>query len=463
MMGHRFGGRVAFPVTIGLGVGLVVSFLLGLSPARETNVILITVDTLRADHLGAYGYARNTSPKIDRFAKEGTLFRYAFSHSPQTNPSLSSLMTSHYPYETKVLHNEHMLPPGAVTMAEILKAKGYRTGAVVSNPSLRRGSGFEQGLDEYDDHLEDMVRGRKGVERIAPKTTLAAIKWLEGNYKKKFFLWVHYMDPHGPYTPPSPYNTMFVERPAGGTKRLPFTQGRSGIGRIPHYQRLGDRQDPEFYISQYDGEIRFFDESFGRLIEKIQELGLLNNSLIIFTADHGEGMGDHDYYFAHHEFLYNGLIHVPLIVRLPGQSSEAKEVLYPVGHIDLLPTVLDAVSITPSQPFKGRNLWTQGKERDIFSETHGMARRYALIRNGMKLIQSKKGYELYNLHKDFAETVNLMNDKMSSTVSAEIADLKKELEAVRQHDSLALGNPIPLSGDTQTQTRRRLRALGYVQ
>src|SRR3990172_4770634 len=183
MMKHRLSGRFLFPLIIALAVGLSLLLLTAARPASERNVILITVDTLRADHLGVYGYARNTSPNLDRFAKDSILFRYAFSHSNTTNPSFSSLMTSHYPHETKVFNNYYLLPPGAVTMAEILKANGYHTAAINSHFSLRRGSGFEQGFDEYDDRLEDLVMGRK--ERVAPKTTLAASRWLEGNYKRK--------------------------------------------------------------------------------------------------------------------------------------------------------------------------------------------------------------------------------------------------------------------------------------
>ncbi len=464
MVTHRLGGRFVTPLIMAAVVGLGLLLLVAARPASEINVILITVDTLRADHLGAYGYARNTSPNLDRFAKEGILFRYAFSHAPSTNPSFSSIMTSHYPHETMVLRNEFRVPPGAVTMAEILKANGYRTGAVVSNPTLHRGSGFEQGFDVYDDQIDllDRVTGR--VERIAPKTTLAAIRWLQRNYTEKFFLWVHYMDPHGPYVPPSPYNTMFVEPTAAGAKTLPVIEGKEGKkGTIPRYQQLGNHRDPTYYVSQYDGEIRFFDDAFGELIQKIQELDLLSKSLIIFTADHGEGMGEHEYYFAHGQYLYNGLIHVPLIIRLPDPSSEPKEIRYPVAHVDLLPTVLDAASISHPNAFKGRNLLTRRENREIFSETHsrGLGSKYALIANGMKLMQDTSHYELYDLEKDIAETVNLMAAKMSSTVAAKVADLKRELEAIRQQDSLALGNPIPRS--TDMRSRKMLRALGYVQ
>jgi Arylsulfatase A and related enzymes len=410
MVRHRLGSRVVRLASMALAGALGLLFLAAFRPAKELNVILITCDTLRADHLGVYGYARNTSPNLDRFAKDSIRFRHAFSHAPQTNPSFSSLMTSHYPYETKVFTNHYLLRPEVVTMAEILKANGYRTAAINSHFSLRRGSGFEQGFDEYDDRLEDLVRARR--ERIAPKTTLAAIKWLEGNYKrkKKFFLWVHYDDPHGPYAPPPPYNTMFLERSTLGKKTLPVG---SLIGGIPTYQQLGNHRDPEYYISQYDGEIRFFDQAFGDLIKKIRDLGLVDTSLLIFTSDHGEGMGDHNYYFTHNALVYNGLIHVPLIIRLPGQSPEVKEIRYPVAHVDLLPTILDTVSISHSKSFRGQNLLIQRDHREIFSQTHARGSKFALfalIVDGLKLIQYGQRYELYDIDRDFSETANLVKE-----------------------------------------------------
>ncbi|MBI4338886.1 MAG: sulfatase [Chloroflexi bacterium] len=457
---HR--SRFVFPLILTLVVGMPFWSLVATSDAGQgTNVILITVDTLRADHLGVYGYARNTSPNVDRFAKESTLFRYAFSHAPETSPSLSSLMTSHYPHETKVLRNHYVLPSGAVTLAEILKARGYRTGAMVGNFTLRRGSGFEQGFDEYDDRMEDQAS--LGVERIAPKTTQAAIAWLERMAREKFFLWVHYNDPHGPYTPPAPYNTMFVEPPTGKRKTLPVNRFRRDTGGIPDYQVLGDRRDPEYYIAQYDGEIRFFDAALGELIKRIQDLGLLENSLVIFTADHGEGMGDHNYYFAHAAFLYNGLIHVPLIIRPPGKRSEEKEIRTPVAQVDLLPTILDTLALRVPQRFRGENLFAAGKAREIFVEAFAVGSQYAVIRHGMKMIQGAKGYEVYDLRGDFAEERNLMPQgaNLGEKFFASSADLKKRLEAIRKQDALKLGRPILWSTDPETQ--KKLRSLGYVQ
>ncbi len=460
MVKHWFSGRFLFPLSATLAVGLSVLLLAAARQASKRNVILITVDTLRADHLGAYGYARNTSPNVDRFAKEGILFRYAFSNANSTNPSFSSLMTSHYPHETKVFTNFYLLPPGAVTMAEILKANGYHTAAINSHQSLRRGSGFEQGFDEYDDRLEDLVLGRQ--ERIAPKTTLAAIKWLEDNYTKKFFLWVHYNDPHGPYTPPPPYNTMFIEPSTLGKRTLPI--GDADDGKISLYQQLGDHRDPEYYIAQYDGEIRFFDLAFGDLMKKIRELGLFDNSMLIFTSDHGESMGERNVYFSHGQFLYNEQIHVPLILRVPGQSPEVKEVRYPVSHVDLLPTILDAVSIRHPHALRGKNLLTGREYRQILSESFRRGPEYALIGNNMKLkliTRGKKPALLYDIQVDFSESEDLMHGTGRIALFPQAVPLKDGLDAIRRQDALRLGAPIIWS--TESPMRKELRSLGYVQ
>ncbi len=452
--------RFLFPLILTLAAGMpFVSPVASADAGQAVNVILITVDTLRADHLGVYGYPRNTSPNVDRFAKESTLFRSAFSHAPETNPSFSSLMTSHYPHETKVLRFYTALPPKALTLAEILKTNGYRTAAINSHFTLRRGSGFEQGFDLYDDKLEDVILGH--VERIAPKTSRAAIQWLEANHRtQKFLLWVHYDDPHGPYAPPAPYTTMFVESQRGGRPRLPINEW-SGKGGIPKYQLLGEHRDPAYYIAQYDGEIRFFDAAFGDLVKKIQDLGLFENSLVVFTSDHGEGMGEHDYYFAHDELVYNALIHVPLMVRLPGKASAGREIRSPVAHVDVLPTILDTVGIKASQGFRGQNLFAEPRDREIFAQGHNRGSKYALIASGLKLVLGGAGNELYDLHTDFGETANLLKKALSESFFARVGGLKKRLDAVRQQDALKLGQPVIWSQDSAT--KKVLRSLGYVQ
>lgn len=442
--------------------GLIVLGLIlatAVSKPKPLNVILITVDTLRADHLGVYGYPKNTSPNLDRFAKESLVFRHAYAHYPATVPSLSCLMTSHYAHETKALTNEYTLPPEAVTLAEILKAKGYRTGAVVSNMILLHDSGLNQGFDEYDDDMEGKTV--LGLERNAEHTTRKAIAWLERTQKEKFFLWLHYMDPHGPYTPPAPYDTMFVAQRPSGEVPLPVNEGLSGKGGIPEYQVLGDHRDPDYYIAQHDGEIRYCDYWLGELLQTIRKLGLLQNTLIVFTADHGEGLGEHDYYFDHTDYLYDELLHVPLIIRFPGSGGESREVERLVGQIEVLPAVLRSLSIASSEQFEGSGTLDGGPEAPVFAETYYRKAKWTLFTQGLKLIQGREAFELYDRRADPGEQRNILDSNMDTVLMDHVSRLRGTLEATMNQDRLALGAPTRRKMSEEFQ--RQFKALGYVQ
>jgi len=435
------------------------ALVISLRQPKSWNVLLITVDTLRADHLGAYGYARNTSPNLDQLARQSILFRQAYAHAPETVPSLGSLMTSYYPHETKLYSNEHVLAGEAVTLAELLRDAGYVTGAIVGNGVLVRGGGLEQGFQEYDDHMDDKVS--MGLERKAPAITHAASAWLERRHREKFFLWIHYMDPHGPYIAPPPYDSMFIESAKGGEKRIPVNKARTGRGGIPDYQQLGDHREVAYYIAQYDGEIRYFDHWLGELLGVVRRLELLDNTVVIFTADHGEGMGEHDYYFAHNEFLYEGLIHVPLMLRLPGASSGGKDVGIPVAQADVLPTILGLLSLHAPRPVNGRGLTEPYQAGTIYAESFAHGSKRALIENRLKLITQQDGYELFDLEHDPAETTNVVSGDMSTMQMAKAKALREQLEGLGRHDVLALGPPISRKGDRAFEGK--LRSLGYVQ
>jgi arylsulfatase len=450
--------------TIVLGVLLliVVAGLLAvvLRPTKNLSVILITVDTLRADHLGAYGYGRQTSPNLDALAKESVLFRNDFSQSSETNPSLGSLLTSYFPHETNVMANRFALPPGVDTLAEILHKHGYQTGAVVSNFTLRRGSGFEQGFDTYDDRTDDWSKTKwEGMERLAPKTTRAAIEWLNGHKGRPLFLWVHYMDPHYPYLPPPPYDTMFDAPSAEETITLPFNTSHTGKGGIHPAAQLGEHHDVPYYVARYDGEIRYLDQSLGDLLQTIRSLGLLETSLIVFGADHGEGLGEHDYYFAHNEFVYRSLIHVPLLVRFPDGRSAGQRVSYPVANVDIMPTILDALSIRYPQTVRGRNLLSS-EARDIFAVTLYRGTKMALVTEGVELIDNEGRIELYDFEKDPTESTNLAQDG-SGEMFTKVATIRQRVTSISSEDRLSLGAPIEWRIDLEEQ--RKLKALGYVQ
>ena len=437
-------------------VVLAALWLVGPFGKESPSIILISVDTLRADHLGCYGYHRKTSPSVDAFAGESMLFSRCFAQAPITRPSCGTIVSGYYPHELKVFKNNDKLPAPVTTVAELLREEGYRTIGVVSNFMLHRGAGFEQGFDYYDDKMDEMELVRRIPERIAEKTTDAAINLLRLHHRNRFFLWIHYQDPHGPYTPRPPCDAMFAAG-SNGDRELPVNETVSGMGGIPSYQDLDGIRSYNHYVAQYDGEIRYFDEHFGRLVAELKALGLYDNSVIIFTADHGEGMGEHDYYFAHGEYVYNSLIHVPLIIRHGAREAGIREDYAQLA--DIVPTILGAAGITADGTLHGSDLLegTPG-DRHILSEMPG---KYSIIEGGLKLVHHAEAneYLLFDLANDPDERINLLDDaayadRLNSMAAAMVEHLRQDV----------LGDRV--RRNTQRLTREekeKLKALGYVQ
>ncbi len=303
----------------------------------DCNVILISVDALRADHLGVYGYGRGTSPNIDAFARESVVFDNAVTPRPKTNPSVASMLSGIYPYRHGV--REHSVPIADKTplLQEWLRDGGWHTAAFVSNWVLQPGlGGFQRGFDVYDYDFTRQEMNRRDVgERDAAETNDAVYKWLDGRSVGKFFLWIHYIDPHGPYYPPEGYRGLYTHAEPSWVK----------VGMLPPYQilpdapRSGDATDAAYYIDQYDGEVRYVDHEFGRLIASLRERGLLEKTLVILTSDHGEGLGEHAYYFEHGGEVYEDNSKVPLIVRYPDGRVAGTRVRELVSLMDVPPTV----------------------------------------------------------------------------------------------------------------------------
>jgi arylsulfatase A-like enzyme len=429
--------------------------------SRKPNILLVTVDTLRPDHLGCYGYSKTTSPHIDRFAQDSVLFERCFSHAPETRMSVASILSGFLPHETKVPEN-NSLSPKVQIIPEILRRYGYKTAAVVSNYVLRKGEGFEQGFSLYDDTMKqhELVRGL--AERIAEYTTNRAIELLEQHTKGSLFLWIHYQDPHGPYTPPGKFAELFVS-PQDGHRILKFNDSLSGRGGIPLHQRLGDNRNYYYYVSQYDGEIAYMDEHFSRLLDALKRLGFYDDSLIIFTSDHGEGMGEHDYYFAHIDYLYNGLTHVPLILKY-GKNAGGRRQDF-VRHIDIVPTILNAAGIDSNPHYRGMDLFRKdGPTKEIFAAMNSPqvrdGKKFSLVYDNAKLIYTPidESYELFDLKTDFDEQQNVINN---SAYKERSKDLKARLARILKEDFLNV--PVETKSREQSeQEKENLRALGYV-
>ena len=227
------------------------------------------------------------------------------------------------------------------------------------------GFGVSQGFGFYDDRMPDREVNRGLKERTARRTTRAAIKWLEEVHlpsgAERCFFWVHYQDPHGPYTPPPESEQLFERGRGAGDERVPVGDTKLGHRQIPAYQSLDDSEDPDLYRDRYDAEIHFFDSEVGKLLEWLEGHGLLENALVLFTADHGEALGEHDYWFCHGESLHREIVRVPFFVRAPegfalagGDAGSVSD--HAVSHLDVYPTVLDALGLPAPPGLTGHSL-----------------------------------------------------------------------------------------------------------
>jgi arylsulfatase A-like enzyme len=445
-------------------------------PARR--VILITCDTLRSDRLGTYGYPLPTSPNVDAFARESVVFDKAYSTAPWTVPALCALHTGKLPDELGVPGgNRFPLPSQAVTLAELARDGGYATAAIVSNWVIRRPDpsrgdvGLPQGFQTYDDEMTVKETNRDLYERIAPDTAATAVRWLDDAKqagRDRFFLWVHFQDPHGPYRPPADVAKRF-ERPMTNEPNVPIGVTNKGNGQLPHYQVENGETRPEAYRIRYDGEIAYFDAGFGRLVDEIRKLGWLEDSLLVFTADHGESLGEHGYWFCHGENLYNEEVRVPLAIHFPlgakhvaGVASDRGErVKDLVGHLDLWPTVLEALGLEGGEN-RGTSLFHEALPRDRTSvQTFGrigFPNRWEAVGDGRYRLVMAMGAEpqLFDDASDPGELVNLAPKDPAR--AAEL--LKRKHEYVESHKSAPLSE---LDVKNDERTKKGMKGLGYTE
>jgi len=316
------------------------------------NIVLISLDALRADHVGVYGYHRPTTPHIDRFAAGSLIFKNAVTVRPQTTPTFASVFTGLEPPRTGVREVNIPLPSNLTTLALILQEQKYKTAAFVSTPVLLPAlSGVNRGFAVYYTPSRNPEgQPEAPAELRAEELTDAALKWLDKNGDKPFFLWIHYIDPHGPYlTPPDPLNPFTHDQP----KWVPGSE-------VPLYGMQGMQNgqvDILSLIDAYDEEIRYADKHVGRLLDALTSASYKDRTLIVVTADHGESLDDEGYYLRHSESLIEGVIKVPLIIRLPdsgnswiGTRSEL------VSLVDFMPTILQVLSLPTPEGLDGRSL-----------------------------------------------------------------------------------------------------------
>jgi arylsulfatase A-like enzyme len=331
---------------------------------NQTNVILITIDTLRYDYLGCYGNDWIDTKAIDKIAEKGVVFENAYAASSTTSPSHVSILTSMQPYQHGVISNNIKLAGKVPQLPEILKEKGYKTGASISVMHLiDQISGLGKWFDKYN-HLDmkwmALGMGYENVTRGAYTTTNAAIKWLEeDSHNDPFFLWVHYYDPHMPYYAEAGYHKKFYD----GDPKDPAHKNMNGVQYHKGVEQAYDWAQPytdlEFFKKEYGAEISFVDNQIERLLNTLDNLHVTENTMIVITADHGENLGDHKIYFDHWT-LYDSDIHVPLIISYPAKIPQGIRVDTPVTHIDIAPTILDVVgekdNYLADKMFEGKSL-----------------------------------------------------------------------------------------------------------
>jgi arylsulfatase A-like enzyme len=454
------------------GINAAAAVLVDRAPKPRLNVLLITIDALRADHLGVYGYPRATSPNIDRLASQSVLFRRAVSQWPLTSPSFAAMMSSTYGHTNGLMRTTaQRMPDRPLMLAELLKDAGYSTWAAVGNVNLARVFNFDQGFDTYRELW------RADDEQKTERTTDVGLDLLKrASAEKPFFLWLHFFDPHARYLPPKPFDRMFVgDRDFDGSWRVPLHTDGTDLGGISSKVNLGKEDRVAYYVAQYDAEIRYVDEQVGILLKALESRGLAGNTLVVLTADHGESLGDHNYFFEHGRFPYDDCVHVPLIVRVPGSSRAGDAVRSPVQLIDIVPTILDLAGLPPDPQAEGKSLRPllrgerpKGDTWDYAFTESGFAldyqrsitsERYKLVYvpdAGNRRIMNGRELELYDLEADPRETKNLIDERPEAA-----ALLERQLWSWMAKAGPTA--PPPATVRVEGQTEEQLQSLGYIE
>jgi arylsulfatase A-like enzyme len=435
-------------------------------------VVLVSIDTLRADHLSSWGYARPTSPQIDRLAAQGVRFARAEAPASWTLPSHVSLFTSQLPSTHGVRDDRVSLPPQATTLAELLSAAGYTTAGFVSWIYVGAAYGLGQGFDVYRELVERarLEPASGGGAAPAGQVVDAALAWLAAGPKRPFFLFVHLFDPHLDYAPPPPYDTLFGGDPAAADGSYAF------LSRFIPY--LGRPVPPlseaarERIVALYDGEIRYADEQIGRLLRALEERG--DDCLVILLSDHGEELGEHGSLEGHGWTLFGEVLRVPLVVRLPGGEAAGRVVDAPVTLLDVAPTVLDVLGLPAPASFQGRSLLGLARGgpapggRLLVAQTDRSGARLRSVRGERwKRIEVRdagaatlglpvrEGALLFDLESDPGEQRDRSAEEPAVARYLSAALAAAESGAPEAHA------PVPV--ELSPEERARLRALGYAQ
>jgi arylsulfatase A-like enzyme len=464
----------------------------------RTNVVLILVDTLRADHLGTYGYSRPTSPNIDALSRQSVTFDHAMAQATWTKPSVASLFTSAFVHRHGVIASRDALGPELPTLAEQMRKQGYRTVAFTANPWITPEFHFDRGFDRFESEramgvqltnlYRVLSRGDRLFRRLGMRLSVAnlvfwdpgkesptnsrrdeqladsAMKWLETSAQSPFFLYVHLIGPHDPYDPPPEYARRFRGDAVTGP---PLTRPPARVQSIFEEAQPLDPARLANLKAQYDGALAFSDTLVGRILATLDRLHLSEHSLVVLTADHGEEFYEH-HNWRHGNQLYNEVLHVPLMMRMPGKLVPARR-SDAAMVIDIFPSIFGLLDLPLGVQVDGRNLFAgtatgpQAVYSEHFRREGGDYASRMVYRNGLKLVETRDANhgeersELFDLRTDPYEHSNLFSSVEPVSTKESAAQLHLLLVALGKEVPKSAAPAIKIDGST----KERLRALGY--
>ena len=432
---------------------------------NRLNVLLVTIDTLRADHLGLYGYRRATSPHLDALAQRATVFDQAYTYWPKTRGSFVAILTGRLASQTGYSKGRQELLDWNPTLASTLKQAGYRTEATVDNPNVAKALGYAKGFDRYRETWLERTLPTE-VDRMRAITADGVSALREAKPGQPFFLWLHYVNPHAPYQPPPPFDTAFLDTGAARGPVLGAVKDFHGGAHAP-WAKAG--KPLGWYVAQYDGEIATVDAQIGSLVDALSASLVRDRTLLVVTSDHGESLGEHDYYFDHGEDLFDPCVRIPLLIAGPGVKGGSRSNVL-ASTLDLVPTVLDAVKVSYPPDLAGLSLLpaTRGEDRPQRPRLPGQNDRSLLGAwdQRYKIVATPQGdgarYALYDRQRDPGETRDA-----SRSEPDRFRQERSELELFRDRfdaqmaKALRLLQGLPEPAKLDAPSCERLKSLGY--
>lgn len=429
---------------------VIVLLLLNINNSTSFNVILISIDTLRADHLGSYGYSKQTSPNIDDFVKDSVLFESCFAQAPSTLPSHGSIFTSLIPsHHEGYFTRQTPISPQVYRITDIFKLNGYQTVSFNGRGQVAGEFGFQRGFDIYEGtpreytHMSEFTFDKK-----AKRTG----RWLQEKSLNQFFLFLHTYHTHHPYTPRDEYLNIFDMDYNG---KLPKHISEDLIKKINNKEIEINDEDRQHIINTYDAEIREMDDAFGELIRLLKEEGIYRKSMIIFTSDHGEEFGEHGVMATHSHSLFNELLHVPLIIKFPKNKYKAKKVAHLCRSIDIMPTILDVLKIKIDFEIDGMSLVpiiTENKKMDIYVVSQRdmpdtlSVENWSIMNHEWKLYNDR----LYDLKNDPMELNPIKNDRVQDLMKETALEHIQNIQNTKEQK------------ERMERLKEQLKTLGYI-